>query len=85
MRIAMLPRARGGAYSMCEIDACADAEGPDAATQPHSRRQTTRVASRIQYSARRPAVTVSYPAANRARTLVLDVCMGPSIMRGCPP
>ena len=31
------------------------------------------------------AVTVSYPAADRARTLVLDVCVGPSVLRGCPP
>ena len=30
------------------------------------------------------AVTVSYPAADRARTLVLDVCVGPSVLRGCP-
>ena len=30
------------------------------------------------------AVTVSYPIANCARTLVLDVCMGPSVMRGPP-
>ena len=58
-------------------------------TQPHRRQSATPSSSQRTdvaiVSIGGGAVTVSYPAAGGARTLVLDVCVGPSVMRGCPP